>query len=495
MRTQLSLVAVLALTATATPMAIAAPAAPTGTVRATATTACDDHGDWILEGDAGIGVGQFSAVGSPRRTISGLSSAGVVLVRTRFGSAQVLTSASTGVPAQADARFGAAVAPAPVNSADACPDLIVGVPGANGGRGAVAVIPSSAEGFLPASARWLPTASLGLAPGDALGTAVTAVATTGGTLVVAGAPGRDVAGAVDAGALVGWLVPTGGAPFTIPAPGAPVTYSQGAGGLLGKAEAGDRFGSVIAARMRTFDSTIAVGIPMEDIGAATNTGSVARLTFTGTAVTANTLVWQGSGLPGTSHSGDHLGAALVARGGDLRAVGMPGRNANSRTDSGAVIVRTPAGTFKSISQNSAGVPGTSEKGDMFGAALTGLIGTRGQETLGIAIGAPGENVGTRVDAGAVTFAKTDEGAPNTLLYESQKATGIVAGDKFGSRLVTVVDDWQAEEDQRDTLLIGAPGEDVTGASNAGRYWTGAVTGISIGTLSTTGTQTSERLGG
>ncbi len=61
--------------------------------------------------------------------------------------------------------------------------------------------------------------------------------------------------------------------------------------------------------------------------------------------------------------------------------------------------------------------------------------------------------------------------------------------------MTVVGDWTLDEDRIDTLLVGAPGEDIPGASNAGRYWTGAVAGISVGPLSATGSQSSERLGG
>ena len=59
---------------------------------------------------------------------------------------------------------------------------------------------------------------------------------------MAGAPGRDLAGAPNAGALVTWLVPidwsgaSAGTTPAVPAPGAPLVYVQGAGGLTGHSE-------------------------------------------------------------------------------------------------------------------------------------------------------------------------------------------------------------------------------------------------------------------
>lgn len=50
----------------------------------------------------------------------------------------------------------------------------------------------------------------------------------------AGAPGRDVDGAKNAGALVTWLIRPGGAVMTIPKPAKRAVITQGAGRMRGR---------------------------------------------------------------------------------------------------------------------------------------------------------------------------------------------------------------------------------------------------------------------
>lgn len=441
-------------------------------------------------GDFGRGLIHTSALGSPRRPVAGVPQAGVVEVHPDNWSADepamVLTSTSVGVPAEPMGHFGAAVVGAQVSFPDYCADLVIGVPGADGGRGAVIVVPDLGSGFDATRAVRLPTSTLGLQPGDALGTAIGVVQSGNGALIVAGAPGRDLANAPNAGELVSWLLPASwdsptspAASPAVPAPAAPVTYVQGSGGILGRCERADRFGSVISSDPQVsrygYSATLAVGIPKEDIGSRTNAGAVALLTFTDGALTGNDLVWQGHGLPGKSRTGDTLGAAVTYRG-DRRAFGIPGKNANGRKDSGAVIVwqRDPAdpteGAYRVITQNTRGVPDWSERGDRFGAALAVGAGMAQQETSTIAVGAPGEDLRGRRNVGAVTWLTwMSEDDPPHFAYSTLKVGGLAKGDAFGSRLVVVSDYSDMEEDTRDILYVGAPGEDRPGARNAGRY--------------------------
>ena len=440
-------------------------------------------------GDVGLGLVKTSALGSPRRAVAGVPQAGVVQVHPDNWSADepplVLTSTMLGIQAEPMGHFGAAVVGAQVSFPDYCADLVIGMPGADGGRGAVLVVPDFGSGFDVARAVRLPTSTLGLQPGDGLGTAIGVVQSATGALIVAGAPGRDLPSAPNAGQLVSWLVPAAWDPPSslppmtpmVPSPQEPVTYAQGAGGAPGHAERGDRFGSVIASDPVNGwwgAATLAVGIPKEDIGRKANAGAVALLTFTNGALTGHDLIWQGHGLPGKSRTGDRLGAAVT---GSRQAFGIPGKDSNKRKDSGAVIVWQPdatdpgTGTWRVITQNTRGVPDRSEKGDRFGSALAVGAGMAQQETLTIAVGAPGEDIRGRRNTGAVTWLTwMDEDDPPRFAYSLLKVRGLAKGDAFGSRLVVVSDDPGMEENSRDTLLVGAPGEDRPGARNAGRFY-------------------------
>lgn len=278
-----------------------------------------------------------SLLGSPRRPVNGVAEAGVVLITPRpgeGGTPMTLSSSMLGLPDQRRGWFGAAVAAMDMTSGDECDDLVIGMPGASGGRGAVAVVPDFGNGLEPSAAVWLPTAGLTLQPGDRLGAAITARS----RLIVAGAPGRDAPGARDAGALVTWWVLRDATVASrVVGVAAPVTFVQGSGGVLGHADPGDRFGSVLWSDFVDERLTVVVGVPDEDIGRRRDAGAVALLEFdypdAATTLDNNYLLWQGSGLPGRSRSGDRLGAAVWYS--DLR--GAFGSRARTRTGG-----RTPA---------------------------------------------------------------------------------------------------------------------------------------------------------
>ena len=125
---------------------------------------------------------------------------------------------------------------------------------------------------------------------------------------------------------------------------------------------------------------------------------------------------------------------------------------------GSVTVVDAPGSPRLITQNTSGVPGTAETGDHFGASMASGSGAFNQ----LAIGAPGEDVGSVKDAGSVTVLKrTDKTIyPATVLTQATKGVSgtVETGDQFGAAV--------AYRDDR-TLAIGVPGEDLGTVVDAG----------------------------
>ena len=116
-------------------------------------------------------------------------------------------------------------------------------------------------------------------------------------------------------------------------------------------------------------------------------------------------------VPDAAESGDQFGAAIAI--GDVNkdgfsdvAVGAPGENVGAVSDAGLVHLflgsssGLRAGGSQVWTQNSTAVPDTAETLDKFGASLTfgDFDNTTGDD---LAIGSPGERVGTANNAGAV----------------------------------------------------------------------------------------------
>jgi hypothetical protein len=139
-----------------------------------------------------------------------------------------------------------------------------------------------------------------------------------------------------------------------------------------------------------------------------------------------------------------------------------------------------------------------EAGDRFGAALTVGIFDGGNGFSDLVVGAPGEDVGATVDAGAANlFSNTGGGLPlppvsgPALLQDNPEA-----GDQFGAALTT--------KDLGDPggfadLVVGAPGENVgvtvdAGAANAFLSTTGGLPGVSSQTLLQANVEAGDRFG-
>jgi hypothetical protein len=117
-------------------------------------------------------------------------------------------------------------------------------------------------------------------------------------------------------------------------------------------------------------------------------------------------VWIGQdtpGVPGTAENGDGMGSGLSI--GDTNgdgyldvATGLPGEDLGGIIDAGSVLVLRGSASgltgtgARAFTQSTAGVPGTAEKLDRFGAE-TALLDGDGDKKDGLIVGDPGENVG------------------------------------------------------------------------------------------------------
>jgi hypothetical protein len=162
-----------------------------------------------------------------------------------------------------------------------------------------------------------------------------------------------------------------------------------------------------------------------------------------------------------------------------------------------------------IWQETPGIPGVSETGDRFGASVAALDIT--VQKSQIAIGVPGEDIGTVKDAGDVTVATGDLLSEFctfscigwTYILLTQGATGRLGGAREANDHVgaTVADQGPAQRTPANrNLVIGVPGEDLgqivdagvalvykptTRSTNSYGYSSGATAGLDYGQRLTT----------
>ncbi len=419
---------------------------------------------------------------------------------------QLWTQESYGVQdfAQANDRFGAALAIGNFNG-DAYDDLAVGVPGEDGGAGAVNVLYGSPQGLHWAYNQFWQQGAAGLVDAAEVGDQFGAVLTTsdfngdGFTDLAVGAPGDDVGAIVDAGGVhvlygsVYRLTSTWDQFWTQDTPYIP-----------GHSEADDQFGFALTAGDFNGDGTddLAVGTPFENDEDGTNEddvgavcliygapGSVASGRGLSLAVLpAQSWTQDTFGVEGAEEAGDWFGYALAAGdfngdGRDDLAVGVPGEDVGAIGDAGAVHVLFGAGYGLTSTndflwhQDVTDVEGTADAGDMFGYAVA--VGDfNGDGRADLAVGVPGEDL---AGAGQDQASLFDVGAVNVLYgspaglsatyfadqYWNQNVPGVQdaaeAYDHFGS--VLGVGDFNG--DGRADLAVGVPDEDVGAAVNAG----------------------------
>lgn len=458
-------------------------------------------------GSGGAAKGDFNgdgfadlAVGSPFEDVDGVGGVGAVNII--YGSSagltasadQVLYETNFGFPLAFGDRFGAALASGDFNGDDFS-DLAIGMPGYGSGTindGVVFLIDGSANGLVIATHRTVPVIS---GKGGSEGAALVWADFNGdgfGDLAV-GVPDAEVRGD-------GFLCSP--AAFFSPAAGEVRVYYGSASGLTDfgaqifrqgvcdftdgigigdSVEENDRFGLVLAAGNFNGGSVadLVIGAPNEDLGLFEQDAGIVHLlhgSSSGLRDFNSQIVSQDTaGVGGAAEAGDQFGRALATGdlNGDTRddlAVGAPFEDliSNNEADGGAVQVFF--GTTGTALVDAAGdlfisqsnLTGTSvEAGDFFGFALA--VGRFDSDSRAdLAIGVPGEDIGSISDGGIVHVlygSSTGPSFTNTQTWH-QDSAGIpdVAepGDQFGFRLSA----WNYGKDSRSDLAIGVPFEDL-----------------------------------
>lgn len=290
-----------------------------------------------------------------------------------------------------------------------------------------------------------------------------------------GVPYEDVETAADAG-LVDIVY---GAPGGINTGPVPTEHVQGATGTLGgSAEAGDWAGYALAGGKTSAGVPyLLIGTPGESIGTVEDAGSFHYVHGTAQTVTGvHQDTTTGGDVPGVVETDDRYGASLAATPTHF-AVGSPGEALGDRTFAGGVGVFSHtlvSGSPKpqaGLGQDQEAVTGGEEVGDGFGTSLAMVPyrpagATTTTESL-LAVGVPGEDLSTTVDAGAVqVFRVPASGTVTETAWIDQNTEGVdeqaEAGDFFGQRLAAVNTSPNTVASATTTrLAVGVPGEETS----------------------------------
>jgi FG-GAP repeat len=219
---------------------------------------------------------------------------------------------------------------------------------------------------------------------------------------------------------------------------------------------------------------LAVGVPLDNVGAVVGAGAVNVLygSATGLPGALSQLLTQNTPfIPGGAETGDGFGAALAS--GDFNndsfadlAVGAPGEGIGTTAAAGAVYVLygSASGLEAVGSQLFTQVAGAVETGDEFGATLA--AGDFNNDSFAdLAAGAPFEDVGSAVDAGAVSVLPGSAGGLTALggVLFTQVAGSVETGDGFGFALAAS----DFNNDAFADLAVSAPFENIGSTVDAG----------------------------
>lgn len=291
-----------------------------------------------------------------------------------------------------------------------------------------------------------------------------------------GTPYEDVG--TGSGIDAGRIVVVHGSPTGLAAGKASVEYVQGAGliSALGS-EADDWTGySLAAGKTSAGVPFLVAGVPGEDVGTTVDAGAFLYIsgstTITATLVTQETT--NAGAVPDAKEDYDRFGTTVAATATHL-AVGSPGEAQGTVAEAGAVTIFSHALTagypkpLNVITQDTPNVLGACETGDGFGRSLAATSyraagATSTTESL-LAVGIPGEDLSTTVDAGAVQVFKIDAaGAYTELAWIDQNTTDVggesEAGDYFGQRVAAYnTAPTSTSTGANVKLAVGVPGED------------------------------------
>jgi hypothetical protein len=356
---------------------------------------------------------------------------------------------------------------------DGFTDLAVGAPledvGGAADAGALNVLYGSATGLEPSPDVFFQgSGGVGgsLEAGDQFGAALAAgdFDDDGVFDLAVGAPGEDIGATGNAGAVTVLF----GSPAGLTTSGSQTLFQGGGAG--GTVETGDAFGSALASGILGGDgiADLVVGAPGEDVGATGNAGAVNLLAGSPGGLTPGAVATQGNPEPS-----DLFGLAVATgdfddTAGDDVAGGAPGETVNGRQAAGAVSVfNGPPGGLANerlLFQGTAGIPGSPESFDEFGAAVA-PTDSNGIGQWDLAVGAPGEDLGADVAAGVVNLLAGSAAGPSggTLVTQANPEDG----DQFGAAIAGGFFLHDFDNNGFFDLAVGAPGETVGAAAFAG----------------------------
>lgn len=365
------------------------------TVARAATTACSIESSFDSGGDADV------AIGVPGETLAGDRDAGAVTVlygeSGGFGGRDDFWHQdSSGIRGVAEPGDGFGAAVAKGNfDGDAYADLAIGVPGEDSGAGMVHVLYGGMDGLVAAGSQRI---------------------------------------------------------------------MQSLADIPGSAEAGDAFGYALAAGDFDEDGRddLAIGAPGEGLQGAEQGGVVTVISGSASGLdrsTARAITQGANGIPGAPEDYDRFGLALAAcdfdNDGDFDlAIGSDESTADALFAGKVNVLEGPAlnGPGQVLMQAAA------ESGDGFGSALA--VGDfDGNEAGDLAVGAPGEGLGSNSDQGVVQVftgaADADLTAGSVFEQGSEDLLGEAgAYEFFGFALAAGDFDNSGEDD----LAIGIPGD-------------------------------------
>ncbi|MEU3701424.1 trypsin-like serine protease [Streptomyces anulatus] len=329
---------------------------------------------------------------------------------------------------------------------------------------------------------------------DGFGTALAPVDfnADGYTDLVVGTPNEDIGSVADAG-LVQVVY---GSPAGLGKGRGGTTFEQGAGtGAFASSasEAKDYLGfSLAAGNTAAGEPYILIGSPGEDLEPLVDAGNAFYVRGT-TSVSVN----QGKDdIGGEAEAGDQFGYSVAGSPNHL-AIGIPNEAIGTVADTGGMQIlkhdlnanKVPT-PVKSLHQDTDGISGGSEAGDLFAQGLSmASYRPAGAATDGdsiIAVGSPGEGIEVEgVDKKAagrvVTLRVTAGGAVSELEDIQQEKTDVTgaaeAGDRFGEQ-VTVVNTSPRNIGSTTSMLlaVGIPGENEGTAVDSGAVQTFSLLG-------------------
>jgi hypothetical protein len=255
---------------------------------------------------------------------------------------------------------------------------------------------------------------------------------------------------------------------------------QGVDGVGDSPEAGDKVGFSLATYDANRDgcSDLAVGAPGEAIGTAAESGAVMVLLGSpaglgkgpvGLWFDQNTTGW-GDAAEAGDWFGYSLAAGATAAGEPFLAVGAPGEDVGTGVDAG--IVHYLRGTTNLTMWGGAGVPGAAENDDRLGWSLAAT-------PYHLAVGSPGESIGTTTWAGSTTtFTHEVSGTALKLVQVlgddvADTVDPITKDDTFGKAIAMTP--YPAGGTGVSLLVVGVPGKEVGAIRDAGKVYRYLVT--------------------